>query len=220
MGVNYGLNKVRFVAPVPGGSKIRGRFTPAEVTDVEDGGDAGRLAHRRRARGRHEALRGGGVDRAVLQIRHIGRLRAGSASNETLRRGSDTTYVSLTGYERSRHRRQFPHAARQVVSRIVQHDAARRPGGPRHPPRPRQGAVARSRGSRRSDPRLRPAARRGRAQHRARRGAARRPAGDDAGRHREPLLQLGPAGDRPGGAHGPATKAWRPRSAAASSRSR
>ena len=26
MGVNYGLNKVRFPAPVPSGSRIRGRF--------------------------------------------------------------------------------------------------------------------------------------------------------------------------------------------------
>ena len=29
MGINYGLNKVRFTAPVPVGSKIRGRFTVA-----------------------------------------------------------------------------------------------------------------------------------------------------------------------------------------------
>jgi acyl dehydratase len=29
MGVNYGLNKVRFTAPVPAGSRIRGRFTLA-----------------------------------------------------------------------------------------------------------------------------------------------------------------------------------------------
>jgi acyl dehydratase len=37
MGVNYGLNKVRFVAPVPSGARIRGRFTAAEVTEVEGG---------------------------------------------------------------------------------------------------------------------------------------------------------------------------------------
>ncbi len=37
MGVNYGLNKVRFVTPVPSGTKIRGRFTPAEVSDVGGG---------------------------------------------------------------------------------------------------------------------------------------------------------------------------------------
>ena len=30
MGVNYGLNKVRFTAPVPAGAKIRGRFTLAK----------------------------------------------------------------------------------------------------------------------------------------------------------------------------------------------
>src|SRR5579885_2876498 len=27
MGVNYGLNKVRFTSPVPAGARIRGRFT-------------------------------------------------------------------------------------------------------------------------------------------------------------------------------------------------
>ncbi len=38
MGVNYGLNKVRFTAPVPVGSKIRGVVDLADVTDVK--GDA------------------------------------------------------------------------------------------------------------------------------------------------------------------------------------
>ena len=33
MGINYGLNKVRFTAPVPVGSKIRG---VVDITDVED----------------------------------------------------------------------------------------------------------------------------------------------------------------------------------------
>src|SRR4030081_2425630 len=27
MGINYGLNRVRFVSPVPAGSRLRGRFT-------------------------------------------------------------------------------------------------------------------------------------------------------------------------------------------------
>jgi acyl dehydratase len=35
LGVNYGWNKVRFPAPVPSGSKVRGT---AEVTEVEDVG--------------------------------------------------------------------------------------------------------------------------------------------------------------------------------------
>ncbi len=35
--INYGLNKVRFVAPVPVGAKIRGRVTPASIEDVTDG---------------------------------------------------------------------------------------------------------------------------------------------------------------------------------------
>ncbi|MGH8709363.1 MAG: MaoC family dehydratase [Burkholderiales bacterium] len=35
MGVNYGLNKVRFTAPVPAGAKIRGRFTLAKYEQLE-----------------------------------------------------------------------------------------------------------------------------------------------------------------------------------------
>jgi acyl dehydratase len=31
LAVNYGLNRVRFVAPVPSGSRIRGRFTPVAI---------------------------------------------------------------------------------------------------------------------------------------------------------------------------------------------
>src|SRR5882724_11717911 len=37
MGVNYGLNKVRFTAPVPAGSRIRGRFTLAKLEAIEGG---------------------------------------------------------------------------------------------------------------------------------------------------------------------------------------
>lgn len=35
MRINYGLNRVRFPAPVPAGSRVRGRFTLAEVDDLE-----------------------------------------------------------------------------------------------------------------------------------------------------------------------------------------
>jgi acyl dehydratase len=38
MGVNYGLNKVRFTAPVPAGAKIRGRFTLAKYEKIEANG--------------------------------------------------------------------------------------------------------------------------------------------------------------------------------------
>ncbi len=38
MGVNYGLNRVRFTSPVPVGAKLRGRFGVKEVSDVEGGG--------------------------------------------------------------------------------------------------------------------------------------------------------------------------------------
>ena len=33
MGLNYGLNRVRFVSPVPAGARIHGRFTLATVED-------------------------------------------------------------------------------------------------------------------------------------------------------------------------------------------
>jgi len=37
MVVNYGLNKVRFPAPVPVGSRIRARMTLTRVEDIDDG---------------------------------------------------------------------------------------------------------------------------------------------------------------------------------------
>jgi acyl dehydratase len=37
MGVNYGLNKLRFMAPVKSGKRIRGKFTLADVTQRPDG---------------------------------------------------------------------------------------------------------------------------------------------------------------------------------------
>jgi acyl dehydratase len=38
MSINYGVNKVRFITPVPVGSRIRGRFAPAAVKDTDDSG--------------------------------------------------------------------------------------------------------------------------------------------------------------------------------------
>jgi len=37
MGVNYGLNKVRFPAPVPSGSRLRGRFKLLAYEPLEGG---------------------------------------------------------------------------------------------------------------------------------------------------------------------------------------
>jgi len=37
MGVNYGLNRVRFTGPVPSGSRVRARFTLAALEDVKGG---------------------------------------------------------------------------------------------------------------------------------------------------------------------------------------
>jgi acyl dehydratase len=36
MAINYGLNRLRFVAPVPSGSRVRARFTPVSVDDAAD----------------------------------------------------------------------------------------------------------------------------------------------------------------------------------------
>lgn len=38
MGVNYGLNRVRFTAPVPSGSRVRARFTLHKFERLADGG--------------------------------------------------------------------------------------------------------------------------------------------------------------------------------------
>ena len=37
MGINYGLNRVRFTAPVPSGSRIRGRFTLTAIEEIRGG---------------------------------------------------------------------------------------------------------------------------------------------------------------------------------------
>ena len=37
MGVNYGLNRVRFTAPVPVGSQVRGHVELLDVSDVTGG---------------------------------------------------------------------------------------------------------------------------------------------------------------------------------------
>jgi acyl dehydratase len=39
MAVNYGLNRVRFVSPVPAGARIRGRFAPQGVTRHAEAAD-------------------------------------------------------------------------------------------------------------------------------------------------------------------------------------
>jgi len=36
MAINYGLNRVRFVSPVPAGARIRGHFSPAAVVQEAD----------------------------------------------------------------------------------------------------------------------------------------------------------------------------------------
>jgi acyl dehydratase len=38
MGINYGLNRVRFTSPVPVGSRVRARFTLQKFEKIEDNG--------------------------------------------------------------------------------------------------------------------------------------------------------------------------------------
>jgi len=40
MGINYGLDRVRFVAPVPAGSRVRGRFRLAALEEFRGGAQA------------------------------------------------------------------------------------------------------------------------------------------------------------------------------------
>ena len=37
MAINYGLNRVRFITPVPAGSRVRGRFLPIAVEEASGG---------------------------------------------------------------------------------------------------------------------------------------------------------------------------------------
>ena len=37
MAINYGLNRVRFMSPVPSGSRVRGRFAPIAVDHADHG---------------------------------------------------------------------------------------------------------------------------------------------------------------------------------------
>jgi acyl dehydratase len=37
LGINYGLNRVRFMNAVPSGSRIRGRFVPTEIKEIDGG---------------------------------------------------------------------------------------------------------------------------------------------------------------------------------------
>ena len=37
MGINYGLNRLRFVSPVPSGARLRARFTLQAVEDISGG---------------------------------------------------------------------------------------------------------------------------------------------------------------------------------------
>ena len=42
---NYGADRIRYLSPVPAGSRIRGRISIAEVEDVPPDGTEGQLSH-------------------------------------------------------------------------------------------------------------------------------------------------------------------------------
>ena len=67
LGINYGLNRVRFTGPVPSGSRVRARF-PAGGPRGDRLGRADLLERDRRARGRGEARVRRGVDYAAAPI--------------------------------------------------------------------------------------------------------------------------------------------------------
>ena len=56
MGVNYGLNKVRFPAPVPAGSRLRGRFKLLEVTSRSTAARSSRSRSRWSAKARDKPV--------------------------------------------------------------------------------------------------------------------------------------------------------------------
>ena len=66
MMINYGLNKVRFPAPLPVGARVRMRLRLTAVDDVEGGDRAAHLRADLRARRRREARVCGGVALARL----------------------------------------------------------------------------------------------------------------------------------------------------------
>ena len=123
-------------------------------------------------------------------------------------------------HERGRHRRQFADAAGEVVSRIVQPDAAGRPGRALHSRRPAEGAATRSGRDRGRLPRLRRARGPAGGQRRASRVDPRRPAGERRGRDGEPLLLVRVCRPSPWPLTRSCTRAPRPPSAAASRASR
>ena len=69
MGVNYGGERVRFITPVPSGSKVRGRFRLSEAGGEAAGPmAAGSGIHRRDRRGERQAGAGGPLGQPVLRL--------------------------------------------------------------------------------------------------------------------------------------------------------
>ena len=70
MGINYGLNKVRFPAPVPVCSRLRARITLLTVSDIEGGAQLEWGEHR--ARRQHQAGLRGRVRDAAISLNWAG----------------------------------------------------------------------------------------------------------------------------------------------------
>ena len=107
---------------------------------------------------------------------------------------------------------------RQVLARRIQHDPRRHARRPRRQGTPSSAPASTRPRSRTCIMGCATARRRDRQQHRAPDRAARRPAGHDRRRHRQPLLLLGPADDRDGRAARHRRRGRRSSSPAASSR--
>ena len=170
----------------------------------------------------HEALRG--ATRTATRVLDS-RRRCWPSSPPRARRFNLTTPAPHAtdskdiSHDRSRHRLHRPHAARQELAGRVQHDPRRHARRPRGQGRDRARGDRPGRGRGRADglratPKA-PPARTSRARSRSRRAAGHR-----LGRHRQPLLLLGPADHRDGGAAHHRGRGRRVSSPAAWSRSR
>ena len=76
MGVNYGLNKVRFTAPVPVGSRLRARMTLLKSEPVDQGGVQMTWSVAVEREGADQAGLRGGIIGAPLSLTLIGSFRA------------------------------------------------------------------------------------------------------------------------------------------------
>ena len=141
MGVNYGFEKVRFLAPVRSGKRVRGRFKLLSLEEKRPASGSSSTSHRR-DRGRGQARLDRRLDRHDLHLKSA--------------EGSP-----IMSSPRSRHRLHRPHADRQGLSRRVQRHPLAHPRRPRDPRRGRARGRRSGRDRRRDHRRRAPAGRAG-----------------------------------------------------------